>query len=227
MKLLGKTALRSLFTLALLAPAATFAAPITYDITDITDGSFSASWLHAAESSFADGYFMNGDKASISGTLTIDWIAGTASGSVSTDDAADTDFGGGSGDWLMNFTGATLPTSAGGTFGDQFFGGDDLLIALDYELFLDSASSPDYTGTFYFADRTFAGAANSGRDSNEIFLWGNNWFNEFGDEEDKNTVDFALGIDLYGIAAVPEPTSLFLLGSGLLGLSLRRRRKTA
>ena len=223
MQLLAKTTIRTFLTFALLAPAAAFAGPIVYDIKDGSSGGFTAGWLHSATSNASGGYWMNGNIASISGEITIDWSSGAASGSVSTD-AGDTDFGQGSGDWELEITG-------GSTTGTGIFaGGVDLLVSLDYDLFLNGSTTAKDSGTFYFADRNFTGQVNSANDS-EIYLWGNNWLNKAGGSNVDRDIHIAaggiaMGIDLYGAARpVPEPTVLFIFGTGLLGLALRRRLK--
>lgn len=200
-----------------LVPSIALAGPITYNITDGSSGSFTASWLHAGTGAESDGFYMNGNKASISGSITIDTDTGAASGSLATD-SADTDFGQGSGSWTIDITGGT---NVGGT---DFASGDSLLLALDYTLSNGSTSS---TGTFYFADTTFTGDVNSW-DEDELYLWGNNWFNENGTDDRDDFVaggGIALGIDLYGAKVdVPEPSILLIFGLGLTGLGLRRRR---
>ncbi len=220
MKISSKLFRNTLIALATLLPGVALAAPISYDITDGSSSGFSASWLHSANSSHSAGFYMNGNKASISGNIVIDWSTGAASGSIATD-AADTDFGSGSGSWVMNITGGTTTDSR------TFNNGDSLLLALDYVLSNGSSSS---TGTFYFADTTFAGAANSATAS-QIYLWGNNWFNENGSSDRTAFVGaggIALGIDLYGEGTpVPEPSVLLLLGMGLTGLGFYRKRKAA
>jgi len=200
-------------------PGIALAAPITYDITDGASGGFTASWLHAATGSQSQGFYKNGDKASISGSITIDWATGAASGSLATDTPSDTNFGQGSGSWVLDITGGSVADIG------AFNNGDSLLLSLDYLLSDGTTSS---TGTFYFADSNFTGDVNSATDS-EIYLWGNNWFNQNG-TGDKTTFvgagGIALGIDLYG-SAVPEPGFLLLLGMGLIGLGLRRKRFAA
>ncbi len=210
-----------LLTLACL-PGIALAAPITYDITDGSSGGFTASWLHAGTGAQSAGFYMNGNKASISGSITIDWATGAASGSLSTDTPSDTNFGQGSGSWVVDILGGSVADI--GTFNN----GDSLLLSLDYLLSVDGVASS--TGTFYFADSTFTGDVNSATNS-EIYLWGNNWFNQNGTADKTafelaNGAGSALGIDLYG-TAVPEPGILLLLGMGLIGLGIRRKRLAA
>ena len=208
-----------LVRLALL-PGIALAGPITYNITDGASGGFSASWLHAGTGGQSNGFYMNGDKASISGSITIDWDTGAASGSLSTDTLGDTDFGQGSGSWVVDITGGSVADIG------LFSNGDSLLLSLDY--LLSDGGAHTSAGTFYFADSTFTGDVNSATNS-EIYLWGNNWFNQNGTGDRAAFVTaggIALGIDLYG-SAVPEPSMLLLLGMGLIGLGVRRKRFVA
>lgn len=216
MKIALRNTLKACLLMAAFVPGIALAGPISYDIGNGSSGGFSASWLHAATGAHSGGFYMNGDKASIEGEITIDWSTGAASGSLFTDES-DTDFGEGSGSaagWILDITGGT---TTGGTFAN----GADLLIALDYSLSHADGSNTT-TGTFYFADHPFAGDANSASPS-EIYLWGNNWFND-GTTPKPST--YALGIDLYGTGTpVPEPGILLLLGSGLLGMGLLRKQR--
>jgi len=207
-------------TTLLTASTASFAVPITYAIDAGNATNFSATWLHAGSQSTGGGYYANGAKARMAGTLTLDMVALTASGSIN----GMGDFGLGNDNWTLNFTGA----SAGSA---NFYGGITDLVSLDYELF-DSAESHG-TGTFYFADKNFNGISGDGPNyinNNELYLWGNNWINE-GGINGTDRADFVaangspLGLDLYG-KAVPEPGVAALLAIGLLGFGVTRRKKT-
>lgn len=216
MKLLGKAA-RLLFALSLLAPAATFAAPIVYDISTSGSGGFPFSFMNSANEDEVDGFWLGGEfETSISGSLSIDWDDGTASGTITTSG----DFGQDAGSWVMEIIGGGL----GDGFA-YFSDGSPLLLSLDYTLELDGTGFD--AGTLYFADRSFGGDANTGGvGASEIYLVGNNWYNEFGDEKEfLSGPAFAIGI--YGVSSVPEPAPLVMLGMGLLGMALRRRRKLA
>ncbi len=207
--------LRSIYLAAALiaAPLTSYAVPITYNIGAGGGGGFSASWLHTASSAHSGGYYMNGDKAGMTGTLTYDLTDGTASGSI-------TGFGetvGGMFDpadsWTLTWTGVSQGN-------ETFVGGETDLLSLDYLL---SSSGHASSGTFYFADKNFAGDANS-VSATELFLWGNNWMNETGADKAAFVAagGVALGLDLYGSVAVPEPGQLALLAIGLIGIGVKR-----
>lgn len=216
MKLLGKAA-RIVFALSLLAPATTFAAPIVYDISTSGSGGFPFSFMNSANEDDVDGFWLGGEfETSISGSLSIDWDDGTASGTITTSG----DFGQDAGSWVMSITGGAL-----GDGSDYFADNSPLLLSLDYDLQLDGSDFD--AGTLFFADRNFSGAANTGGvGASEIYLVGNNWYNEFGDEKEfLSGPAFAIGI--YGVASVPEPAPLLMLGLGLLGMAIKRRRKLA
>ena len=72
--------------------------PLTYDIGQGSAPGFSGSWLHAGTNEMGNsGFFANGEKISIMGSLTIDVAAGTATGAMS----GTGNFGPGSSDWLL------------------------------------------------------------------------------------------------------------------------------
>jgi hypothetical protein len=193
--------------------------PLTYDIGQGSAPGFSGSWLHAGTTEMGNsGFFANGEKISIMGSLTIDQAAGTATGAMS----GTGNFGLGSSDWMLWIDGMTSNTVT-------FAGGETELLALDYVL----ESSAGYLdeGVFYFARRDFnGGALDDGPnyiDDNRLYLWGNNWLNANGSAD---RADFLgqggtpLGLDLYG--EVPEPPVGLLLLVGLLGTGLLGRLRS-
>jgi len=144
------------------APLTSNAIPITYDIGAGTSGNFSGSFLHkAAWKSGMDGYYMSGDAASMSGTLTYDLVSGKALGSIT---------GMGEGRGMFNKNDLWTLTWTGVSQGEKVFnGGIKDLLSLDYDLSNDKGHSSQ--GTFYFADKTFTGSVNSITPDN-LLLWG-------------------------------------------------------
>ncbi len=218
-------------------PLASHAIPITYDIGAGSAPGFSASWLHAGTVQMgSSGYFANGDKASMSGSLTLDMAdLASASGQLT----GSGDFGLGSDDWTLDFSGASAGTL---TF---FGGGETDLLSLNYAL--SSLGGHSSTGTFYFADRDFnSGTIDDGPNfisPDLLYLWGNNWINISGGTTDRDAFvtpcgggvilstdssscgGIALGLDLHG-HSVPEPGIVTLLAIGLIGFGVSRRKKT-
>lgn len=187
--------------------------PLTYDIGQGSAPGFSGSWLHAGTNEMGNsGFFANGEKISIMGSLTIDMTAGTATGAMS----GTGNFGLGSSDWLLSINGMTSNTVT-------FAGGETELLALDYVL----ESSAGYLdeGVFYFARRDFnGGTVDDGPnyiDDSRLYLWGNNWLNANGSTDRADFLNkggVPLGLDLYG--EVPEPPVGLLLLVGLVGAGL-------
>lgn len=210
----------SLLGLSLMLPAAVNAIPLTYQIGAGSAPGFSGSWLHAATHEMRDsGFFTNGDAIRMNGSLTLDEDdLQSTSGSIS----GTGDFGLGAGNWELSFTGATA-----GRY--EFFWGERDLLSLDYQL--TSSNGHSSQGQFFFADRDFNGGARDDGpnyvNSNIMYLWGNNWLNERGNDDREYFVrdgGVALGLDLYG--TVPEPGILALLATGLIAVGLTRRRRT-
>lgn len=234
MKIEFQRYLSSLCTIAVLitAPLAGHAMPTTYDIGAGSAPGFTASYLHAGTTQMGStGYYANGAKIGVTGSLTIDMadLAGTY-GEIT----GSGDFGQGVDDWTIFFTGA----SAG--LIDLYDNGVTTvkdLITLDYVL-LDSSDDILSEGSFYFANRDFNGGSISDGpnyiDSSVLYLWGNNWINISGGSDNRdNFVDaggLPLGLDLYGVAytdTVPEPGIAALLAIGLVGFGFKRRLKSA
>jgi len=205
-------------------PAVSQAVVTTYNIQSGTAPSFSGSWIHSADTEGSTGYFTNGAKRSVTGSLTID--TGDLSQSFGQLLIDDGNFGLGAGSsWTIDlFNGASNMVST-------FLGGEALLLSLDYTITgTDNTNAPvSNSGTFYFANRDFTGDTNITNGPNYfndsiLYLWGNNWINKLGaiNKPERNT----LGLDLYGVA-VPEPTIALLLGLGLLGIASRKLIKSA
>ncbi len=188
---------------------------------------FSASFLHSATSGHSQGYWMSGNTASISGTITIDLANNSASGMLIMDLNGDTDFGLGSANWKLNITGAGKSANLRNLSG---LGDSMELLHLDYTLTNLTNGNGNQTGTFYFAANDYNGGSSPSPNeftASRLILWGNNWINQYnngnGTAKPAATNTFTpLGIDLFGTRVpdnpVPEPTTMLLFGFGVVGL---------
>ena len=214
------------------APITAQAIAITYDIGSGSAPNFSGSWLHAATDEMgSSGYFANGDKAGIEGSLTLvtDGMGNYTGASGFLTGSGDVLGFGSDEDWTIDILDGSSSTSA------LFIGGDSLLLSLDYHL--TSIQGHDTTGTFYFATHDFNNTANDGSANfitpTNLVLWGNNWINENGRGDraifaGPDGLNTGLGLDLFGTITddvdVPEPGVLALLAMGLIGMGVSRRK---
>ena len=194
-------------------PTQAGAATIYYDIQMGSQGGFAYSYIHSADNEMeSTGLYPSGSllfevtsllKGDLSGnTLTIISSSLTAEGLPA----------GPSGTHTLQLTGGSLDNSSG------YAGG-----TIDYVITLADTSVYD-SGAFYFEPLDLTGPANS-FSGTAIYLWGQNW-----DKDVETRAEFVarggtpLGIDLGGVL-IPEPASIFLVGGGLLGLVLLKRRR--
>ncbi len=190
---------------------------ITIDIAQGSGGGFGYSGIHAATNCGSNNLCMNGTKLywPFSGSLIADFDDTALS--LSNIHGILTTQSNGS----MQIIGGALTTSGGNASG-----------SFDYILTGDLTEQ----GTFYFVGQQLCcgGAINGGPNnltSTGFTLWGNNWDVTAGETrqtiiDDNRT---ALGIDVVGENYVvnPEPSTILLMGTGLLALPWLRRKKAA
>ncbi len=200
LKTLGISAL-----LAFIIPQQAIADPITvtYEIESYSEGGFSASWLHESSGCTNQGLigtlFMCGSTESLTGTIT-----------------GELEFG-----LLNNISGAF---EIGGESYNVL--GGQLGAFENHNLW--SITVADL-GVFIFETLNMGAGMPNFFDGGEFILWGQNLHAYNCDPRYTDCGEFnRWGIDLYGHqVSVPEPGTLALLGIGLLGMGLSRRRKTA
>lgn len=207
---------------ALVASAAMRSAPalaLTYTIETDRDGGFNFSWLHAATHGGSSGFYHGGEAyLRLSGSLNarVDGPVFEVSPSQLTATARPGNTLGYTGNWTLRIGGghvdASVPAGA-------------LMGSFTYEL-LDDENELYDSGAFYFFNRHFAGTANSAS-LNGLSLWGNNWNPlEMSRADFVSTGGHPFGADFGGTFATPEPASVTLLGTALLGGWYARRRRS-
>ena len=188
------------------------AEPVQITIGPYSVPGFSASWVHTASSKMNVGgidFWPGGSTLhsnSLTGVLTATRTGATNLSNVAGVLSAN--------NVTLVITGGEFSTGGAITNGEGFLN-FDLTVGAD----------PTISGTFHFFDQAFPGPPQQ-LTSEQLVFWGNNWLNNVQTKQQfVGAGGTPLGLDLYAsIEPIPEPATLLLLSSGLIGMGLRRRR---